>query len=62
MPILLSGRYGKRSKPVRFTKAAHTSFGSVIRGTERPSELHYWQLHCKTLPYAPGAPVRDLRS
>ena len=27
----------------------------------RPSELHLWQLHCKTLPSAPGAPVRDLR-
>ena len=23
---------------------------------------HLWQLHCKTLPSAPGAPVRDLRS
>ena len=28
----------------------------------RPSELHLWQLHCKTLPSAPGAPVRDLRT
>ena len=27
----------------------------------RPYELHLWQLHCKTLPSAPGAPVRDLR-
>jgi hypothetical protein len=27
----------------------------------RPFELHLWQLHCKTLPSAPGAPVRDLR-
>ena len=27
----------------------------------RPCELHLWQLHCKTLPSAPGAPVRDLR-
>ena len=28
----------------------------------RPFELHLWQLHCKTLPSAPGAPVRDLRT
>ena len=28
----------------------------------RPCELHLWQLHCKTLPSAPSAPVRDLRS
>ena len=28
----------------------------------RSSELHSRQLHCKTLPSAPGAPVRDLRS
>ena len=28
----------------------------------RPSELHLWQLHCKTLPSAPGAPVTDLRT
>ena len=27
----------------------------------RPYELHLWQLHCKTLPSAPSAPVRDLR-
>ena len=27
----------------------------------RPFELHLWQLHCKTLTSAPGAPVRDLR-
>ena len=24
----------------------------------RPYELHLWQLHCKTLPSAPSAPVR----
>ena len=57
-----SGRYGKRSKPVRCAKAPLTRFGSVLRGTMRPYELHLWQLHCKTLPSAPGAPVRDLRS
>ena len=51
----------KRSKPVRYAKAPLTRFGSVLRGTVRPYELHSWQLHCKTLPYAPGAPVRDLR-
>ena len=62
MPILPSGRYGKRSKPVRCAKAPLTRFGSVLRGTMRPYELHLWQLHCKTLPSAPGAPVRDLRS
>ena len=28
----------------------------------RPYELHFWQLHCKTLPSAPGALVRDLRA
>ena len=56
-----SGRYGKRSKPVRYAKAPHTRFGSVLRGTMRPYELHLWQLHCKTLPSAPSAPVRDLR-
>ena len=28
----------------------------------RPFELHLWQLHCKTLPSAPSAPVRDLRA
>lgn len=28
----------------------------------RPYELHLWQLHCKTLPSAQGAPVRDLRT
>ena len=27
----------------------------------RPFELHLWQLHCKTLPSAQAAPVRDLR-
>ena len=62
MPILPSGRYGKRSKPVRSAKASLTRFGFVLRGTMRPYELHLWQLHCKTLPSAPGAPVRDLRS
>lgn len=62
MPILPSGRYGKRSKPVRYAKAPLTRFGSVLRGTMRPYELHLWQLHCKTLPSAPSAPVRDLRS
>ena len=62
MPILPSGRYGKRSKPVRCAKAPLTRFGSVLRGTMRPYELHLWQLHCKTLPSAPSAPVRDLRS
>ena len=43
----------KRSKPVRSAKAALTRFGSVLRGTMRPYELHLWQLHCKTLPAAP---------
>ncbi len=43
----------KRSKPVRSAKAALTRFGPVLRGTMRPSELHLWQLHCKTLPSAP---------
>ena len=61
MPILPSGRYGKRSKPVRCAKAPLTRFGSVLRGTMRPYELHLWQLHCKTLPSAPSAPVRDSR-
>ena len=46
-----SGRYGKRSKPVRYAEAALTRFGSVLRGTMRPFELHLWQLHCKTLPF-----------
>ena len=41
---------GKRSKPVRFAEAALTRFGSVLRGTVRPYELHLWQLHCETLP------------
>ena len=59
----LTPRYNtKRSKPVRYAKASLTRFGSVLRGTKRPFELHLWQLHCKTLPSAPGAPVRDLRS
>lgn len=40
----------KRSKPVRYAKATLTRFGSVLRGTERPCELHLWQLHCETLP------------
>ena len=40
----------KRSKPVRSAKAALTRFGSVLRGTMRPCELHFWQLHCETLP------------
>lgn len=40
----------KRSKPVRYAKAALTRFGSVLRGTVRPCELHLWQLHCETLP------------
>ena len=53
MPILPSGRYGKRSKPVRCAKAPLTRFGSVLRGTMRPYELHLWQLHCETLPAAP---------
>ena len=48
-----SGRYGKRSKPVRYAEAALTRFGSVLRGTMRHYELHLWQLHCKTLPAAP---------
>ena len=39
MPILPSGRYGKRSKPVRYAKAPLTRFGSVLRGTMRPHEL-----------------------
>ena len=51
----------KRSKPVRSAKAPLTRFGDVLRGTMRPYELYLWQLHCKTLPSAPGAPVRDLR-
>ena len=51
-----------RSKPVRSASGSLTRFGSVLRGTVRLYELHLWQLHCKTLPYAPGAPVRDLRS
>ena len=53
MPILPSGRYGKRSKPVRCAKAPLTRFGSVLRGTMRPYELHLWQLHCETVPSAP---------
>lgn len=40
----------KRSKPVRYTKVPLTRFGSVLRGTKRPSELHLCQLHCETLP------------
>ena len=52
---------GNRSKPVRSAEAPLTRFGYVFRGTMRPYELHLWQLHCKTLPSAPGAPVRDLR-
>ena len=48
MPILPSGRYVKRSKPVRCAKAPLTRFGSVLRGTMRPYELHLWQLHRKT--------------
>lgn len=39
----------KRSKPVRYTKGPLTRFGSVLRGTKRPSELHLCQLHCETL-------------
>ena len=46
-----SGR--KRSKPVRSAEAALTRFGSVLRGTVRPFELHLWQLHCETLPSGP---------
>lgn len=41
---------GKRSKPVRYTKVPLTRFGSVLRGTKRPFELHLCQLHCETLP------------
>ena len=43
----------KRSKPVRSAKAALTRFGSVLRGTMRPFELHLLQLHCETVPSAP---------
>ena len=43
----------KRSKPVRSAKAALTRFGSVLRGTKRPYELHSCQLRCETIPYAP---------
>ena len=43
----------KRSKPVRSAEAALTRFGSVLRGTKRPYELHLWQLHCETVPSAP---------
>ena len=42
----------KRSKPVRSAEAPLTRFGSVLRGTKRPYELHLWQLHCETLPSA----------
>ena len=53
--------YAKRSSPLPYAKAPFRRLGSVLRGTERPCELHLWQLHCKTLPSAPGATVRDLR-
>ena len=62
MPILPSGRYGKRSKPVRSAKAPLTRFGLILRGTMRPFELHSWQLHCKTLPAAPRRSGQRLAS
>ena len=43
----------KRSKPVRSAEAALTRFGSVLRGTMRPCELHLWQLHRETVLSAP---------
>ena len=45
----------KRSSPLLSAKASFRRLGSVLRGTMRPSELHLWQLHCKTLPSAPKA-------
>ena len=32
MPIMPPGRYGKRSRPVRYAKAPLTRFGSILRG------------------------------
>ncbi len=31
MPIMPPGRYGKRSRPVRYAKAPLTRFGSILR-------------------------------
>lgn len=44
-----------RSKPVRSAEAAFIRFGSVLRGTLRPFELHFWQLHCETVRIRSGS-------
>ena len=59
-PMVGADRYGlsasvqdeRGQMPVRSAKASLTRFGSVLRGTERPFELHSRQLHCETLPSA----------
>jgi len=43
-------------------KLRSLALGPSSGALPRPFELHLWQLYCKTLPSAPGAPVRDLRS
>ena len=68
-PMVWADRYG-RSAPVQ-EESGQSQFAPLkLRSLalvpssgalSRPFELHLWQLHCKTLPSAPGAPVRDLR-
>ena len=57
-----SGRYGKRSKPVRSAKAALTRFGSVLRGTIAPLQTPLMAVPLQDSPFrAHAAPGRDSR-